>query len=82
LAVTIVLEYASHLFGFGYELPALVDLLDEGVDVPTDVISSSSWSRCLGARDDTTKASMEQMEGKRSVVRTRDVVSPPVARQR
>lgn len=80
--MTIVLEYASHLFGFGYELPALVDLLDEGVDVPTDVISSSSWSRCLGARDDTTKASMEQMEGKRSVVRTRDVVSPPVARQR
>jgi len=80
--VTIVLEYASHVFGFGYELPALVDLLDEGVDVPTDVISSSSWSRCLGARDDTTKASMEQMEGKRSVVRTRDVVSPPVARQR
>lgn len=82
MAVTIVLEYASHVFGFGYELPALVDLLDEGVDVPTDVISSSSWSRCLGARDDTTKASMEQMEGKRSVVRTRDVVSPPVARQR
>mgnify|MGYP004059271803 FL=1 len=80
--MTIVLEYASHVFGFGYELPALVDLLDEGVDVPTDVISSSSWSRCLGARDDTTKASMEQMEGKRSVVRTRDVVSPPVARQR
>jgi hypothetical protein len=82
LAVTIVLEYASHVFGFGYELPALVDLLDEGVDVPTDVISSSSWSRCLGARDDTTKASMEQMEGKRSMLRTRDVVSPPVARQR
>lgn len=80
--MTIVLEYASHVFGFGYELPALVDLLDEGVDVPTDVISSSSWSRCLGARDDTTKASMEQIEGKRSVVRTRDVVSPPVARQR
>ena len=80
--MTIVLEYASHVFGFGYELPALVDLLDEGVDVPTDVISSSSWSRCLGARDDTTKASMEQMEGKRSVVRSRDVVSPPVARQR
>lgn len=70
------------MFGFGYELPALVDLLDEGVDVPTDVISSSSWSRCLGARDDTTKASMEQMEGKRSMLRTRDVVSPPVARQR
>ena len=70
------------MFWFGYELPALVDLLYEGVDVPTDVISSSSWSRCLGARDDTTKASMEQMEGKRSVVRTRDVVSPPVARQR
>lgn len=80
--MTIVLEYASHVFGFGYELPALVDLLDEGVDVPTDVISSSSWSRCLGARDDTTKASMEQMEGKRSMLRTRDVVSPPVARQR
>ena len=81
MAVTIVLEYASHVFGFGYELPALVDLLDEGVDVPTDVIFSS-WSRCLGARDDTTEASMEQMEGKWSMVRTRDVVSPPVARQR
>ena len=38
LAVSIVLEYASHVFWFGYERPMLVNLLDEGVNVPTDVL--------------------------------------------
>ena len=80
LAASIVLEYASHVFWFGYERPMLVNLLDEGVNVPTDVISSRSG--CWGARVDTAKASTDPKDRKRSIARLQDVVRPQVHLQR
>ena len=74
LAVSIVLEYASHVFWFGYERPMLVNLLDEGVNVPTDVISSRNG--CWGGRVDTAKASTDPKDRKRSIAKLQDAVRP------
>ena len=74
LAVSIVLKDASHVFWFGYERPMLVNLLDEGVNVPTDVISSRNG--CWGARVDTAKASTDPKDRKRSIAKLQDVVRP------